>query len=215
MKALFVWGGWEGHEPQQAAQLFADLLSASGHQVELTDSLDAFLDVGRLLTFNLIVPMWTMGSITTDQVNGLLEAVASGVGIGGWHGGMGDSFRQNTDFQFMVGGQFVAHPGGIRDYRVQITNPDHPIVNGIADFVMHSEQYYMHVDPSNQVLATTTFDGSIYPWIAGTIMPVVWTRQWGKGRVFYCSLGHTTKDFATPEAREIVRRGLLWAGDGL
>jgi type 1 glutamine amidotransferase len=133
------------------------------------------------------------------------------VGFGGWHGGAGDSFRNNTDYQFMVGGQWVAHPGGVIDYSVHITRPDDPITAGLPDFKMYSEQYYLHIDPSNEVLAVTTFNGDHAPWIDGTVMPVVWKRKWGAGKVFYCSLGHVASDFNVPEAREIVRRGLLWA----
>jgi type 1 glutamine amidotransferase len=159
----------------------------------------------------LIVPVWTMGTITHDQEVGLLEAVKGGVGVAGWHGGMGDSFRLNTEYQFMVGGQWVAHPGGVIDYEVNIINHTDPITTGLKDFKMHSEQYYMHVDPSNEVLATTTFGGEYAPWIKGSVMPVVWKRMWGAGRVFYTSLGHVAKDFEVPEARTIVERGMLWA----
>jgi hypothetical protein len=208
--ALICWGGWEGHTPFASASLFADLLREAGYSVELADTLDAYLDPA-LPTLDLIVPVWTMSTITREQERGLLDAVAAGVGIGGWHGTMADSFRNSTEYQFMVGGQWVAHPGNIIDYTVQITRRDDPITEGIADFAMHSEQYYLHVDPANEVLATTTFTGEHAPWIAGTVMPVVWRRHWGKGRVFYCSLGHTVADFAVPEARELVRRGLLWA----
>jgi type 1 glutamine amidotransferase len=213
--ALFIYGGWDGHEPQQTAGLFAGLLRDTGYQVELSDKLDVLLDAEKLRTLDLIVPVWSMGTITDDQAKGLLTAVQSGVGLAGWHGGMADSFRQNTDYQFMVGGQWVAHPGNIIDYTVQITDADHPITTGLQDFAMHSEQYYMHVDPSNTVLATTTFSGEHVPWIAGTVMPVVWTRQWGQARVAYCSLGHVTRDFDVPEARELVRRCLLWASRSL
>ena len=94
---------------------------------------------------------------------------------------------------------------------VNIIRHDDPITAGLQDFRMHSEQYYMHVDPSNEVLATTTFDSPNYPWVNGTAMPVAWKRVWGQGRVFYTSLGHVAKDFDVPEAREIVRRGMLWA----
>ncbi len=210
-KALFVYGGWEGHQPQQSAELFATTLRADGYTVELADTLDAYLDVERLKTLDLIVPTWTMGTITAEQEKGLLAAVRSGVGLAGWHGTMADSFRNNTEYQFMVGGQWVAHPGNIIDYTVNITNHDHPITAGLSDFAMHSEQYYMHVDPANEVLATTTFSGEHAPWIEGVVMPVVWTKMWGSGRVFYCSLGHVTADFDVPEAREIVRRGMHWA----
>ena len=209
--ALFVWGGWEGHEPRQCAELFAGLLSGEGYSVELSNSLDTYLDTERLQAFDLIVPMVTMSTITNEQEKGLLDAVQSGVGVGGWHGGMADAFRNNPNYQFMVGGQWVAHPGNIIDYRVNITNHDDPITAGLGDFDMHSEQYYMHVDPSNEVLATTTFNGEHAPWIDGTVMPVVWKRRWGQGKVFYCSLGHVLKDFDVPEAREIVKRGLMWA----
>ena len=160
---------------------------------------------------DLIVPVWTQGTITREQETGLLEAVKSGVGIAGWHGGMGDSFRNNVNYQFMVGGQWVAHPGGIIDYEVNIVDHEDPITRGLGDFGMHSEQYLMHVDPSNEVLATTTFGGEHCPWIEGTVMPVVWKRMWGAGRVFYTSLGHVAKDFDVPEAKEIVERGMLWA----
>jgi type 1 glutamine amidotransferase len=160
---------------------------------------------------SLVVPVWTMGTITKEQSQGLLEAVKSGVGIAGWHGCMADSFRNDTEYQFMVGGQWVAHPGNIIDYTVQVTKPDDPIVEGISEFAMHSEQYYMHIDPIVEVLATTTFSGEYAPWIAGSVVPVVWKKRWGEGKVFYSSLGHVAKDFDVPEARTIMQRGMLWA----
>ncbi len=210
-RALIVWGGWEGHEPKQCAEIFAPWLQSQGYEVIVSNTLDTYTDKDLMRSLNLIVPIWTMGTITPEQEAGLLDAVRSGVGIAGWHGGMGDSFRNNTEYQFMVGGQWVAHPGGIIDYEVNIIKPDDPIVAGLSDFKMHSEQYYMHVDPSNEVLATTTFSGEYCEWIAGTVMPVVWKRRYGKGRVFYSSLGHVAKDFEVPEALEIMKRGMLWA----
>jgi len=209
--ALIVWGGWPGHQPQECAELFAPILREGGYEVEVSDTLDAFLDGPKLAALDLIVPIWTQGTITKEQERGLLDAVRGGVGLAGWHGGMGDAFRNNVEYQFMVGGQWVAHPGNIIDYQVNITDHDDPITAGLADFSMHSEQYYLHVDPSNEVLATTTFGDQYLPWIARTVMPVVWKRRWGAGKVFYCSLGHHASDFAVPEAREIVRRGMLWA----
>jgi type 1 glutamine amidotransferase len=209
--ALIVWGGWNGHEPKQCADIFAPILQAKGFQVEVSETLDVYLDHDKMQALDLIVPVWTMGTITREQERGLLEAVKSGVGIAGWHGGMGDSFRNNTEYQFMVGGQWVSHPDGITDYEVNIVDHQDPITRGIPDFKMHSEQYYMHVDPSNKVLATTTFHSPAVPWIEGVVMPVVWKRMWGQGRVFYSSLGHVAADFDVPEAREIQVRGMLWA----
>jgi hypothetical protein len=213
-KALMVWGGWEGHEPKQCVQLFAPLLQEAGFEVEISDTLDAYLNKEKMASYDLISQAYTMSTITAEQLNGLLEAIANGTGFGGWHGGVADAFRDSVEYQFMVGGQWVAHPGNIIDYTVQISDHDDPITTGLDDFNMHSEQYYLHVDPSNKVLATTTFDGTYLDWIDGVVMPVAWTRRWGKGRVFYCSLGHVAADFTVPEANEIVRRGLIWAGTG-
>ncbi len=161
--------------------------------------------------FDLIVPCWTMGEIDGHQEEGVLDAVRAGVGIAGWHGGMGDAFRASTAYQFMVGGQFVEHPGGIIEYTVNITRPDDPIMDGINDFKMKSEAYYMHVDPSNDVLATTTFTGEHCAWVDGCVMPVVWKRSYGEGRVFYSALGHVASDFDVFECFEIMKRGMLWA----
>jgi len=210
-KVLMVWGGWDGHEPKQCVDRFAPFLRQQGYEVTVSDTLDAYLDKDFLASLSLIVPVWTMGEISGDQFKGLRDAVASGVGLAGWHGGMCDSFRLNTEYQFLTGGQWVAHPGNIIRYTVNITAKDDPITAGLDDFTMESEQYYMHTDPSNRVLATTTFDGAVHPWIAGTVMPVVWTRTWDKGRVFFSSLGHVARDFDGPEARTMVERGLLWA----
>jgi type 1 glutamine amidotransferase len=210
-RALIVWGGWDGHEPETTSAIFAEALRGHAYDVDVETSLDTFLDAERLAATDLIVPVYTMSTITKEQEAGLLDAVKAGSGFGGWHGGMADAFRNNTEYQFAVGGQWVAHPGNIIDYTVQVAKPDDPIMAGIGEFAMHSEQYYMHVDPANEVLATTTFSGEHAPWIDGTVMPVAWKRHYGKGRVFFCSLGHVAADFDVPEAKAIVERGLLWA----
>ena len=212
-KALIVWGGWEGHEPKKCVDIFAPWLVEQGFEVEISNTLDAYLDLEKLKKLDVIIQVWTQGTIKPEQERNLLEAVKSGVGLAGWHGGLADSFRTETEYQFMVGGQWVAHPGGIIDYEVNIVpeKKNDPIVRGLKDFKMHSEQYYMHVDPGVEVLATTTFSGKYAPWIEGVVMPVVWKKYYGKGRVFYCSLGHVAADFDVPEAREIVKRGILWA----
>lgn len=210
--ALFVWGGWEGHEPKQCVDIFAPWLETQGFTVEISNSLDAYLDLEKLKTLDLIVHTFTMSDIKPEQERNLEAAVKSGVGLAGWHGGLGDAHRTAVEYQFMVGGQWVAHPGGIVDYDVDIVKPDDPIVRGLKRrFHMKSEQYYMHVDPAVEVLATTTFTGEHAPWIDGVVMPVVWKKMYGGGRVFYTSLGHVAADFDVPEAREIVQRGLLWA----
>jgi type 1 glutamine amidotransferase len=209
-KVLIVWGGWDGHEPKQTAEIFADVLAGEGFEVILSDTMDSYKDSDLMQSLSLIVPCWTMGTIEREQNQGLIEAVESGVGLAGWHGGMCDAFRNECGYQMMTGGQFVGHPDGVKDYTVNISSED-PIVAGIEDFPMYSEQYYMHTDPGNHVLATTTFDAQSTPWVNGTVMPVVWKRMWGEGKVFFSSLGHVATDFDVAEAREIQRRGSLWA----
>lgn len=214
-KALFVYGGWEGHDPELCRDIFVPWMQESGCEVIVSDTLDSYTDKALMDSLDFIVQIWTMGTVEKEQEKGLLAAVKRGVGIAGWHGGLGDSFRNNVEYQFMVGGQWVAHPGGVIDYEVNITNHEDPITAGLNDFKMHSEQYYMHVDPAVQVLATTTFTNDHADWIGGSIMPVIWKKVYGKGRVFYTSLGHKAVDFEVPEALEIVKRGIRWASGSL
>lgn len=209
-QALIVWGGWNGHEPERGAEIIRDFLQEDGFEVRVETSTAAFADPA-IRDLSLIVPIYTMSKIEKDEVANLVAAVESGVGLAGYHGGMGDAFRDAVDYQFMVGGQWVAHPGNIIDYHVDITRPQDPIVEGIERFPYRSEQYYMHVDPSNEVLATTTFTGDHAPWIEGVVMPVAWKRRHGKGRVFYSSLGHVASEFEVPQMRTILRRGMNWA----
>jgi uncharacterized protein len=212
-KALIVWGGWDGHDPQRVAALFAGLLNADGFAVEVSDTLASFDGREALQNLSLIVPIWTMGRITDTQCKNVCDAVASGVGLAGCHGGMCDAFRENTDWQFMTGGQWVAHPGNEFRYSVQIGPTPHEITKGIAGFDVNTEQYYMHVDPAMRVLATTRFptaDGPHAP--NGPVdMPVIWTKLFGRGRVYYNALGHNAKVLDQEPVRTLMRRGFAWA----
>jgi len=211
-RAFITWGGWNGHEPEQTAEICSDMLRAAGHEVSVSDSLAPLADESFMAGIDLVVPVWTMSQIGRAEEAGLLKAIRAGTGCAGWHGGMADSFRNSVAYQFMDGGQFICHPGGIIDYEVNIASDD-PIVAGLDDFDMRSEQYFMHVDPSNEVLATTTFKGEHWgiDWVKGVTMPVAWKKRYGTGKVFYSSLGHVAADFDVPEAKEIMRRGCLWA----
>lgn len=212
-KVLFVWGGWPGHEPQQCKDIFVPWMESEGAEVIVSDSLGIYTDKAFMNTLDLVVQVWTMGNISREQEAGLLAAVKSGVGIAGWHGGLGDAFRNNTNYQFMVGGQWVAHPGGVIDYDVDIKNKKDYVTKGLHSFHMKSEQYYMHIDPNVEVLATTKYNGAVASWIDGAVMPVVWKKTYGDGRVFYSSLGHVASDFTVPEALEIMKRGIRWAAE--
>ncbi|WP_293853903.1 ThuA domain-containing protein [uncultured Alsobacter sp.] len=209
-KAMIVYGGWDGHDPDLCASIVRGWLKAAGFDVRMETKTSAFLDP-ELPSYSLVVPIFTMSKIEKPEALALCAAVASGVGLGGHHGGMCDAFRDSVDYQFMCGGQWVAHPGNIIDYRVNVTKPDDPIMEGITDFDYRSEQYYLHVDPANEVLATTTFTGDHAAWIDGVVMPVVWKKRYGQGRVFYCSLGHRAYELDVPEMKAMMQRGLMWA----
>lgn len=219
--ALIVWGGWDGHTPKESAGVFAQSLEAEGYRVTLKNTLDAYADAALMAEVDLVVPIWTMAKdgLSQEQWQGLNQAVASGVGLAGFHGGIIDSFRNHTEYQWLTGGQWVAHPGNcIPQYTVEIADKNHEITRGIRDFVLpDTEQYYCHVDPGVQVLCTTTFTyedvddqcKGLYP--LGTVMPYAWTRQWKQGRVFVAAWGHTDKDFDVPEAKQLVLNGMKWA----
>lgn len=216
-KALIFWGGWDGHEPDKVAFRFARYLEQSGIKAEVFEGLDCLADRDKLLEYDLIVPCFTMGEINAEYRDNVCNAVAHGTGLAGCHGGMCDSFRNDTEWQFMTGSQWVSHPGcdGI-DYIVNVINNSSPITEGLEDFPVCSEQYYLHYDPAVEILATTRFPTIGYFNISNkpVDMPVAYTKYWGLGRVFYCSLGHHDDVFDKfPTAGEIMRRGLLWAAD--
>jgi len=209
--ALIVWGGWDGHDPEQCAAIYRRWLHEDGFSVRVETDPAVFGDPS-IKDLSLIVPIYTMSKIKNEDAKAFAAAVEGGVGVAGHHGGMSDAFRESVDYQFVVGGQWVAHPGNIIDYAVDVVKPDDPIMAGIpASFPYHSEQYYMHMDPSVEVLATTTFSGEYAAWTKGVVMPVVWKRQYGAGRVFHCTLGHRATEFENPNMATIVRRGLNWA----
>lgn len=216
-KALIVWGGWNGHEPDKVAAVCRRQLAKNGFEVEVSDTLDAFLDAEKLKKLDLIVPIWTMGKITNEQCDPVIEAVAGGTGIAGCHGGMCDAFRESVQWQFMTGGNWVSHPGGDGvEYLVNIKHSSSPITAGLNDFKVKSEQYYLHVDPAVEVLAVTRYPTVTWYHSSNRAvdMPVVWTKRWAVGRVFYTSLGHHADIFDIPEALEIMTRGMRWAAEG-
>ena len=208
--ALLVWGGWEGHTPEASADIVKNLLLPHGFDVVVESTTEAFADP-KLKAFDLIVPIVTMSIIEQEELSNLIDVVRAGTGLAGFHGTMCDSFRNEPRYQFMTGGQWVAHPGDIIDYTIEITKPDDPIMQGIENFTYRSEQYYMHYDPSVEVLASTTFDGSYFDEIDGVVMPVAWKRQFGDGRVFYSALGHVADEFKVDPMRQMFERGALWA----
>ena len=217
-KALIFQGGWDGHEPELVAKRFASLLEKHGYRCTISDIQDCLADLDALKALDLIVPCWTMGEIRPEYSMNVSKAVASGVGLAGCHGGMCDAFRNDVEWQFMTGGQWVAHPGcdGV-NYMVNVRRGSSPIVEGIEDFPVCSEQYYLHIDPAVEVLATTRFP--LVPYYHSSNkpvdMPVAWTKFWGNGRVFYCSLGHHDDVFdKSPEAQLLMERGMVWAAEG-
>jgi uncharacterized protein len=215
-KVLFTYGGWPGHEPEKYKDYMVPWLKAEGAEVLVYDKLDPYTDKTIMDSIDLVMQTFTMSAITREQEKGLLEAIEkNGTGMAGCHGGMCDSFRNNTGYQFMTGGQWVEHPGGVIDYHIDITNHTDEVTKGLKDFDIHTEQYYMHVDPNVKVLATTRFNGAANSWIDGCVMPVAWKKMHGKGRVFYTSVGHNVEHLTTvPEAIEMLKRGIKWASAG-
>ena len=230
MKAIFFVGGWEGHNPTDFADWCANLLYNENFKVDIYDTLEPLEHPERLADADVIIPIWSsaksshkpeFGNMTKKQEDGLLKLIADGCGLAGWHGHMGDAFRDRPTYHFLIGGQFVAHPPGWPDnpipsddfvkYEVNICRPNDPIVKGIKSFELITEQYFMLTDASNEVLATTTFSGDHLWWIEGTVVPVIWKRRWDKGRIFYYSIGHRLEDLKIPEVTEIVKRGIMWA----
>jgi type 1 glutamine amidotransferase len=213
-RALVVRGGWDGHVPVPASDRYAAALKEDGYEVTVSDSLDSYLDDALLAGTDLVVQCWTMGQITGAQVAGLSRAVRAGTGFAGWHGGIVDSIRTETRYQLMTGGQFVHHPREHITYQVRPVpaRADHPAVAGIEPFTVTTEQYYLHMDPAVDVLAVTDYGHDPdHPELAGTVMPVTWTRRWGAGRVFVTAIGHSLDDLAVPEVDSMIRKGMAWA----
>ncbi len=214
-RALVLWGGYSGHQPREAVERFLPFLEKAEFEVMVADDLAAYTDASVMSRVSLILQNWTTGDLTADQFHGLSDAVRSGAGLVGWHGGLCDAFRHLPAYQFMTGGQWLAHPGGSHaPYTIDIADgaAADPVMAGLGSFSIVSEQYYLAVDPAVEVLATTTFRRPVEaPWIEEAVIPAVWRKRWDKGRVFYVSWGHQASDFDVEEARLIVERGLLWA----
>ncbi|RKR92554.1 hypothetical protein BDK92_6995 [Micromonospora pisi] len=219
--AIVVRGGWDGHVPVQATELFIPFLRDRGFAVEVHSDLDVYTDAARLAAADLVVQCWSIGTITDAQADGLAEAVRAGTGFAGWHGGIVGAFHHTTYHQ-LTGGVFVHHPPGFVHHELTVApdRADHPVVAGIGPVRLHTEKYWVLTDPLNDVLATVTFDtepadgagaASGTPWRRAVTFPAVWTRNWGAGRVFVSTVGHKLDDFDVPEVRAITERGLLWA----
>jgi uncharacterized protein len=213
-RALVVRGGWEGHVPVPATELFLPDLRAAGFAVDIAHDLDVYLDADRLAGADLIVQCWSDGTLSAAQSQGLRAAVAAGTGFAGWHGGVLATFGNDRDYLRMVGGVFLFHPENFVDYPVTIepAAAGHPIVAGLPDFRATTEQYWLLTDALNDVLASTV----VAPGDGGhggrpVSMPVVWTRRWGTGKVFVSAIGHRVADLAEPTVRTLTARGLVWA----
>jgi type 1 glutamine amidotransferase len=213
--ALVVRGGWEGHDPVGTTDLFVPALRDAGFDVQVESTLEVYADASTMSRTDLVVQSWTVGDILADEMHGLRVAVENGTGLAGWHGGLLDAFRNATDYQLLVGGQFVAHPDDMIDHEVAVRpeRADHEIVAGLPPrLALHTEQYWVQADPACDVLMTTThLPRPDAPWHEPVTVPVTWTRRWGAGKVFACTIGHSVADLSEPTVHELVRRGLLWA----
>jgi len=225
-RALVVRGGWDGHQPVEATELFIPHLREHGFTVEVFDSPAPYADADLMRETDLVVQSMTMSSIEQDQLTGLMAAVEAGAGFAGWHGGIADSYRNSSDYLHLVGGQFATHPGKAPEervgdmadnyvpYTVEVTElgRNHPIMAGIERFDLVSEQYWVLADSYIDTLATTTQKVRAWdPWHREVTSPAVWTRQWGKGKIFVATPGHRVDILEDSNVGTIIRRGLLWA----
>jgi uncharacterized protein len=213
-RALVVRGGWEGHSPKEATERFIPFLEEHGFTVDVHDGPAAYDDAEAVAATDLVLQCYTQGAATDEQVTNLAAAVAAGTGLAGWHGGIVDSFRSSPDYLHLTGGQWAAHPGGFVDYEVEVVpqRRGHEIVEGLDRWKHHTEQYWCLTDDLNDVLATSTFEATPEtPWRERLVVPAVWTRVWGQGRVFVSTIGHKLEDLDVPEVRTLTERGLLWA----
>ena len=215
---LIIYGGWEGHSPKEISHYFAKILTENKHQVTFSDSLFVLEDEPTLTAYDLIIMNWTRGELPDESVTNIQRAVAQGVGLAGIHGGLTSAFQSSKQWQFLTGGLFVDHPGGVeQQYTVQITDRTHPIMKDINDFSLQSEQYYLLVDPAIHILATTEFAASDHPNAMNERpipLPVAWTKRWGKGKIFYHSIGHDLVTCQFPEVERMTMQGFEWAMRG-
>jgi type 1 glutamine amidotransferase len=224
--ALIVRGGWDGHDPVGATNLFVPFLEEHGFDVQIEDSNEAYADGALMARTDLVVQSVTMSEISHLAFTGLAAAVRRGTGLVGWHGGIADSYRANSDYLQLIGGQFATHPSkdpaqrigdetdNFLPYTVHVTDLGraHEITAGIEDFSLTTEQYWVLHDDLIDVLATTTHPVQPYhPWHRPITSPVVWTRLWGDGRVVVATPGHSLDVLRKTNVRTIIERGILWA----
>lgn len=217
--ALLVRGGWEGHAPEAATDLFIPFLESHGFEVRVAGSPSVYADAVAMSEVDLLVQCISMGEITEVEVAALRAEIARGMGFTGWHGGIIDSFRASPEYLQLVGGAFATHPadetGSVQvEHRIEITEAGarHPVTDGIDDFTLTTEQYWVLHDDASEVLATTTHAAQHWqPWHGPVTSPAVWTRQWGEGRIVVSTAGHDVDTLNDPNVRTIIERGMLWA----
>ncbi|MCU1410579.1 MAG: hypothetical protein JWR04_1286 [Rhodoglobus sp.] len=225
-RALIVRGGWEGHQPIESTELFIPFLLDNGYDVRIEESPEVYADAETMADIDLVLQSVTMSEASDDAINGLRKAVAAGTGLTGWHGGIADSYRASSDYLQLIGGQFATHPSRRPDlvlgeesdnylpYVIELTDlgRTHPVLAGIDDFALETEQYWVLHDSLIDVLATTTHPVQPYhPWHRPVVSPAIWTRDWGAGRIFVSTPGHSVEVLSNPTVRTIIERGALWA----
>lgn len=223
---LVVRGGWDGHHPVEATEMFLPFLADHGYDIRIEESPEVYADVDAMASIDLIVQSVTMSEISNEALAGLRSAVTAGTGLVGWHGGIADSYRNSSDYLHLIGGQFATHPSvapehavegeanSFLDYAVEFTElgREHEVTRGLADFRLNTEQYWVLHDDLIDVLATTTHPAQPWqPWHRPIVSPAVWTRDWGSGRIVVVTPGHSVDVLEHPTVRTIIERGMLWA----
>lgn len=213
-KALIIYGGWEGHSPEETSLYMSDLLATEGYQVLRVNDLSILNDLTALREFDLIIMHWTRGDLEVSQYTNIQQVVSEGTGLAGIHGGLTSAFQNNKKWLWLTGGCFVSHPGGLgQEYKVNITDTNHVITSNISDFSVKTEQYYVLVDPAVHILATSSFEIENHPnYVNCPIkIPISWTKYWGKGKVFFQSIGHDLEVLKLKSVSDLTIQGFKWA----
>ena len=140
--------------------------------------------------------------LTPEQEEGLFNFVAGGKGLVGMHGTAWWIGGRAVD---LIGGHANWHPPGLT-FTVNIADATHPTMQGINDFEVTDEIYISAHEPTLQILATAEWHNKAHP--------MAWVKQFGQGRVFYTTLGHTADTFKQPAMGQMMVQAVRWVAGG-
>jgi type 1 glutamine amidotransferase len=147
--------------------------------------------------------------ITTEQGKAIRDFVSAGNGLYALHNSSNISVY-SQEFRDVMGGVYLGHPP-LRPFKVRVTNKQHPITQGVQDFMVNDEQHYVNYDkdPKDIILRAENIDGLAYENL-GTQSISGWAYDYGKGRVVFTGVGHTLHAMWQPEYLKLQTNALRW-----